>query len=135
MIFISFEKIVVIFMFATHYSIENRPKFVKIPQSIHFFSNFSANVLSTTSYQSIVTNANILVWFVWKWQAEKDSSFEKIGGKIYQGLYRPIFSVFCCAPIIQYSYLRFCTTKRSHISNVHWKFEDFRPSSLGIIKV
>ena len=48
-------------MFATHGFIENHPKYVKIPLSIYFFSKFSANVPSTTSYQSIVTNANILV--------------------------------------------------------------------------
>ena len=61
MIFISLEKIIVIFMFATHDFIENHPKFVNIPLSIHYFSKFSANVPSTTSYQSIVTNANIFV--------------------------------------------------------------------------
>ena len=59
-------------MFATHDLMKNHPKFMKIPLSIQFFSKFFANVLSTTSYQSIVTNANILVQFVWKWQAEKD---------------------------------------------------------------
>ena len=40
-----------------------------------------------------------------------------------------------CAPIIQYSYQRFCITKPSHVTIIHWKFEDFLPSSLGVIKV
>ena len=62
-------------------------------------------------------------------QQRKTASSTKRGEKVNFASKMTVLSGFCCTSIIQYVYLRFCITKRSHVSNVHSKFEDFLPSS------
>ena len=46
-----------------------------------------------------------------------------------------VFSVFCLHLPVQSSNLSFSIQKPSHVTNIYWKFQDFLPSSLGVIKV
>ena len=46
-----------------------------------------------------------------------------------------VLSMFNFPIPIQSSYLSFGIQKPSHVTNIHWKFHDFLPSSLRVIKV
>ena len=106
-------------MFATHGSIKTHSKFIKIPLNIQLFSEFAANVFSTTNYLTFDINQNILFNLFGNDKQKKTASFKKAGKKIIMALKMAFRSVFCCASIIQYSYLRFCITKPSHVGNIH----------------
>ena len=61
--------------------------------------------------------------------------FKEAEEKIATALDMAGISESCCATFVQYSYLRFYMPKPSHVTNIHWKFEDFLTSNLGVIKV
>ena len=46
-----------------------------------------------------------------------------------------VLSVFCLQRPVLSSNLSFGIQKPSHVTNIHWKFQDFLPSSLQVIKV
>ena len=46
-----------------------------------------------------------------------------------------IFSMMCLLPTSNSSILTFGIKEPQHITNIHWKFEDFLPSSFQAIKV
>ena len=106
-------------MFATHGSTKTHSKLKKIPLNIQLFSEFAAIVFSTTNYLTLDRNQNILFNLFGNDKQKKDSIFKKSREKIIMALKMAFRSVFCCAPTIQYSYLRFCITKPSHVGNIH----------------
>ena len=118
------------FLFDTHNFLKNHPKSMKIPLDIKIFSKSTVYVLTLSNYWSFETNLRVLGRY-----AKKYGSLKKAREK-FQWLKKWVFfSVFCCAPIIQYPYLIFYITKPSYVTNIHWKFEDFFPCSLEVIKV
>ena len=101
---------------------------------------FAENLLSMSHYLSFETNPRVLGHFVWKWQADKNNfSVERPQQRRF-GIKNGSLINLALTFITQDSWVkssksRFGTTKPQHITNLHWKFEDFSPNSFLDIKV
>ena len=110
-------------------------KSILISWNIQIFSNFWTELKSMIYFLPFETSPGVLAHFFRNgMQINGASSWKKIW-KSYFCFKNEFFSMFCQSSTILYSKLRFCITKPQYITNIPWKFEDFLPSSLGVIKV
>ena len=111
---------------------ENHTNLCKIDENCHFFS-LKWNLWITSSNSRHIPGFlfNLLNDDRQIMTAPSKNNREKVDLALKIG----VFSVFCLHLPVQSSNLSFSIQKPSHVTNIHWKFQDFLPSSLGVIKV